>query len=98
MELLKLMIGLIKPVLKTIEYIRNYIYLKKAKPKTFTIGTKTNVGSSLFTTGEVVSINLLTVVIEGYQVNSPVTTNGTFKIRLHEIYGINKNHTQPEKS
>lgn len=88
-SIFKPLISLIKSVLKSFEYIKNYYYLKKAKPMTFTIGTRTNVGSTLFTTGKVVSINVLTVVIEGYQVNYPVSTNGIFKINLHKISGIN---------
>ncbi len=86
---IKVLILLIKPVLIIFEHIKKYSFLRKAKPREFTIGTKTNVGSTLFTTGRVVSINLLTVIIEGYQVNDPVTTHGTFTISLHKISGIN---------
>lgn len=52
----------------TFKHIKHYSYLKKAAPMAFTIGTKTNVGSTLFTTGRVVSINP-TQVIDGRQVN-----------------------------
>ena len=89
MEFFKELMPFIKPLLMIIEHIKKYDYLRKAKPMTFTIGTKTNVGSILFTTGRVVSINLLTVIVEGYQVDDPVSTNGIFKISLHKISGIN---------
>ena len=89
-SILKPLAALVKYVLSIFEYMRNYFYLKKAEPMKFTIGTKSNVGSTLFTTGRVISINLLTAEIEGYQVNDPVTTNGIFKIRLHKIVGINR--------
>lgn len=89
MEFLEGLITVIKYIPMIFGHIKNYYYLRKAKPMTFTIGTKTNVGSTLFTTGRVVSINLLTVIIEGYQVNDPVTTHGTFTISLHKISGIN---------
>ena len=89
MEFIEGLITVIKYIPMIFGHIKNYYYLRKAKPMTFTIGTKTNVGSTIFTTGRVVSINLLTVIIEGYQVNDPVTTHGTFTISLHKISGIN---------
>lgn len=93
MSFVKGLVSLIKPVLMSFDYIKNYSYLRKAKPRAFTIVTKTKVGSTLFTTGRVVSINLFTVIIEGYQVNDPVTAHDTFKIRLCKISGINSHPT-----
>jgi hypothetical protein len=89
MPFIKVFILLLKPALMIFEHIKKYSYLRKAKPMELTIGTKTNVGSTLFTTGRVVSVNIHTVIIEGYQVNDPVTTHGIFKISLHKISGIN---------
>ena len=85
----KPLFSVFKYVLNIFKYTKNYLYLRKAEPMTFTIGTKSDVGSTLFTTGRVISINLITVEIEGYQVNHPVTMNGIFKISLHKISGIN---------
>jgi hypothetical protein len=89
MEFIEGLITVIKYIPMIFGHIKNYYYLRKAKPMTFTIGTKTNVGSTIFTTGRVVSINLYKVIIEGYQVNDPETTHGTFEIRLHKFSGIN---------
>ena len=88
-------LALLPLALAIFKHIKHYSYLKKAAPMAFTIGTKTNVGSTLFTTGRVVSVNLLTVIIEGYQVNDPVTTHGAFTISLHKISGINPHPVTP---
>ena len=93
MEFLEGLITVIKYIPMIFGHIKNYYYLRKAKPRAFTIVTKTKVGSTLFTTGRVVSINLFTVIIEGYQVNDPVTAHDTFKIRLCKISGINPHPT-----
>ena len=83
------LVTLIPFALMIYKHIRKYFDLRGSKSGGFTIGTKTNVGSTLYTTGRVVSISLRTVIIEGYQVNYPVTTHGIFTIRLHNISGIN---------
>ncbi|WP_315708223.1 hypothetical protein [Brenneria uluponensis] len=88
LTILKPVISILKPVFKTVSYIKYYFDLKKAEPWTFTIATKTNVGSMLYTTGRVVSINLWQVVIDGYQVNNPLSTYGEFAIKLYSICGI----------
>lgn len=83
------------PALAIFEQIKKYFCLKKDPSRTFTIGTKTNVGSTLFTTGTAVSINLFKVVIKGHQVNDPQTTLGIFEIYLHKISGINPHPMTP---
>ena len=80
--------GALKAVFSLSKYLRNYFGIKKAAPRTFTIGTKTEAGSIKYTTGTVVSINLWKVIIDGYQVDDPVTENGTFPITLHSIQGV----------
>lgn len=81
--------GAIKTVFSLSKYLRNYFGLKNAAPRTFTIGTKTETGSIKFTTGTVRSISLWQVIIDGYQVDDPVSEHGTFAIKLHSIQGVN---------
>ncbi|WP_028537114.1 hypothetical protein [Paludibacterium yongneupense] len=82
-------VKVVGPFLKKIyKPLKFYHDLKTAQPMTFTIGTQTEVGSMLFTTGRVISINLCQVVIDGYQVDAPQTTHGKFTIKLHSICGI----------
>lgn len=76
------------------KYLGIYSEIKKAEPMTFTIGTKTKTGSTLHTTGRVLSINLWQVVIDGYQVSDPVSENGIFEIKIYSITGVN-HHNNP---
>jgi hypothetical protein len=88
-------LALLPLALAIFKHIKHYSYLKKAAPMAFTIGTKTNVGSTLFTTGRVVSINLLKVIIDGRQVNDVQTEFDRFEIYLHKISGINPHPVTP---
>ena len=81
--------GALKAVFGLTKYLRNYSGIKNAAPRTFTIGTKTEAGSIKFTTGTVRSISLWQVIIDGYQVDDPVSEHGTFTIKLHSIQGVN---------
>jgi len=90
-----LILSILKPVFISIQivfksypYIKNYFELKKAQPMAFTVISKTKLGTLLYTSGRVVSINLWKVVIEGYQLNDPQSTNGEFTIKLHSISGV----------
>lgn len=93
--------GALKSVFSLSKYLRNYFGIKRAAPRTFTIGTKTEAGSIKFTTGTVVSINVWEVVINGYQVDDPVSKNGIFTIKLHAIQGVSYHpdtHETPERN
>ncbi len=70
------------------KYIRNYRGIKKSDPRTFTIATKTKYGSTTYTTGRVIKINLWKVIIEGYQVEDIISNNGIFTIKLYSIHGV----------
>lgn len=70
------------------KYIRNYRGIKKSAPRTFTIATKTEFGSTSYTNGRVVKINLWKVIIEGRQTEDIISHNGIFTIKLYSIYGV----------
>lgn len=86
-------VGLIFKILaRAAAIIRNYRALTHREDWSFVVVSDSKNGSQLFTSGCVLSSSWLKleVIIDGYQVDSPCTTHGKFKIKIWDIERINE--------
>lgn len=84
----KIIFPFIKPIYK---YLKNRRKIKKLKPGSFSVVTKTNNDESLYTSGEVISVGILSVKIRGTEQMTFYEKHGDFEIKIFNIINIAEN-------